>query len=425
MSAKTLLLANMVNEVMTSVPGPFHARGLNAVSPRKLWLSAPGDIVVLPVVPSEDFKDYVFSLIEINPSTVKIISTPIKYSNYLPEKLKEGSVFDAITEAISTSPYEYSLLPFTLDRHALTLAELLGIPVLGYDEKSMSGIVDLIYRMNTKSGFREVAQILGFRVPEGRVASGTREAIIAAREVGSNTGKAIVKFDRSSNGYGHVVLENLARSLSDLETELKDRLVAFSEQPYIFVVEEFLSFQSVPSVEIEVTDSGPRLLYLCDQRCPGNSFTGMISPPFGLTNLVCDRLTEIGLIFGEHVAGLGYRGVCDVDCGVTEDGSIVVTESNFRRTGGTYLHTLVNRMVGDQSDVVWGADSRLISQNISFTDAQAILSQADLSFSRNKGEGIILTADTFAIDSKVRSLTIARSLGELEDYEHALHKVLK
>jgi hypothetical protein len=188
-----------------------------------------------------------------------------------------------------------------------------------------------------------------------------------------------------------------------------------------------MPFISVPSVELVIDNEGTKLLYLCDQRCSNNSFTGMVTPPIGLDPEIEKELLHIGKIFGDYVHKLGFRGVCDVDTCLTADGSIYVTETNFRRTGGTYLDSLMRCLIGDDylDHHVWWADVRMAEGNYSLYDGYQALKKAGLAFDTDLGQGLILTADSIAIDGKWRYLIVAPNHDVAAETEAKVEEVLQ
>jgi hypothetical protein len=83
-----------------------------------------------------------------------------------------------------------------------------------------------------------------------------------------------------------------------------------SEQPALFIVEQFMPFVAVPSVELNVAQKGPEITYICDQRSYRNAWRGMVTPPFNLDETVCRKLEEIGMAFGYavHQEDYSHRG---------------------------------------------------------------------------------------------------------------------
>jgi hypothetical protein len=420
-----LILANLVNEVMLAVPAEQHSAPLINVSPRKLWLADAGDIVLTPRAASNCFRRYVSSVLGVEQDAVIAMSSPpAERFEPLAEAALRLPLRNQLVAEVAARP-GIELLPFVLDRPTLRLARELDVPVAGYDDLPSDDLVDAISWLNTKSGFRAAARELGLRTVQG--VSCHREALVQHVEsLLRSDGDVIVKLDRSSNGFGHVYVRRQALNGSGPAALLTSGLAPVAHQPPWFTCERLMPFVAVPSVEMVVTREGVKPLYLCDQRCPGGSFSGMTAPLPRLAPEVERELLHIGRAFGTYLAELGYRGVFDVDAGLTAAGEVYVTETNLRRTGGTYLDALVRRLVGDDYARThnWIADGRLGQSATSFEAAVGAVADAGLAFDDARSSGVVLTADTVALDGKWRYLAIGRSEDEVEQVETALERLL-
>jgi hypothetical protein len=106
---------------------------------------------------------------------------------------------------------------------------------------------------------------------------------------------------------------------------------------------------------------------------------------------------------------------------VLDDGSVYVSESNFRRTGGTYLDSIVKRLrKGQGSNVFWAADVKNLFKMITFEDAVTRLHEIGIAYNKDRGTGVILTADTFDSDCKLRYLVVDTSAERTIDTERRL-----
>lgn len=422
-----IIFANIVNELMVAVPSAAYARAMNVVTPRKVWLSQEGDVIVTPRPVDDFFKRYACSTLGVDPDEVVTLTPEGAASDLLPVAVMKDERMLARLRALIAERPGIDLLGFALDRHLLKLVETLEVPLHGYSAPPSAGLRAVLYDLNTKSGFRRAAEKLGLRIVPGAYCEGLADLTKNVAEIIKHTGGVIVKMDRSSNGFYHIIfrLEDVGdRPLRDY---LSERLAAYPEQPQNYTVEALMPFVSVPSVELTVEEAGGRLLYLCDQRCPNNSFTGMLTPPPDLPPHIEEELLRVGRLFGDYVHAAGFRGVCDVDVGVVPDETVYVTETNFRRTGGTYLDTLMRRFIGEDylRTHVWWADSRIGEGGLQFSEGCAAVAEARLAFDPAQGAGIILTADTVSIDGKWRYLIIARSHQEADHFEKGLERVLR
>lgn len=420
-----LIFANIVNHLMIPVAPPAYAKALIGVSPRKIWLAEEADVVVTPRPIGTPFKQYACSTLGIDPNKVVTLSPEKHNGEVLSRALHRSDMVDHLRALIAERP-GIDILCFALDHPTLELAADLGVSPHGYDSFPHHGLQEMYYSLNTKSGFRAVAEKLGLRVVPGVYCEGLDILTDTVERMLKDTGAVIIKYDRSSNGYGHIIMRREDMDGQNLRDYLVERTAVFAEQPHVFTVEMLMQFVSVPSIEMIVDAEGARWLYSCDQRCPNGSFAGMVTPPIEMTPDVERELLSAGELFGRYVHNLGFRGICDVDGGVTADGILYVTESNFRRTGGTYLDTLVRRLIGDDylETHVWFADARLGKTDMGFFAGLSAIEKSDLAFDRAAGKGIILTADTLEIDGKWRYLIIAPTIEEAEHMETKLEEIL-
>jgi pre ATP-grasp domain-containing protein/pheganomycin biosynthesis PGM1-like protein len=420
-----LIFANVSNELMLATPSVAHGGSLREVSPRKMWLAREGDVVVTPRPIEEDFKRYVCSVLGLDPDAIVTLSPGSGAGERLADAVRKADLLDSLASLLKERE-GIRMLPFAMDRPTLALAEDLGIPIEGYDSLPGPEVRELIYRMNTKSGFRASAAELGLPVVPGLSCEGISVLPGVVEDALAKWGDVIVKLDRSSNGYGHLVVRRAAVRPADLGDFLRSGLAHIADQPQTFTVEKLMPFVSVPSIEMEVEDAGPRFLYLCDQRCPNGSFSGMVTPPPQLPASVERELHRALERFGEHTHHAGFRGTCDIDAGVTDNGAVYLTESNFRRTGGTYLHTLATRLLGESylDSHIWVADARRGTKELGFFDALNAVKTAGLAYDSGAREGVVLTADSVGYDGRWRYLILAEGAKRAEAIEDRLAELL-
>ncbi|MFD0352152.1 peptide ligase PGM1-related protein [Streptomyces sp. NPDC127110] len=419
-----MFFGNFVNELMVATPTARHAAALVAVSPRKIWLTQPGDVVVLPTAPSEPLWEYAGGLLGFARSEVTSVAAPSEDLITLTDAVRKAGLTDRLRDLAAATP-GLRFQPFALDRPAVEMAAELGLPVDGYDGgKPSDTALEAVYRINTKPGFREVAAELGIQVAAGRVAADRDELVTAVRETVTSYGGAVVKPVRGSNGYGVRFLS--AEDLPGLEALLDAYLTEVADQPRGWVVEQRLDLVRVVTVEMEVTEEGPQVLHVGEMRTPNGSFSGQVTP-LEENSPAVDRLTADGIALGRHLDALGYRGPFDIDGGITRDGQLYATESNLRRTGATYLDLLVRRFLGTEgaARAVWLADSRPGGVTPDFATGLGLVREAGLAFEPGATEGVVLTADTLAFDGKWRYLVMSTSHRRVEELEKHLADVLR
>lgn len=420
-SRRRIIFANIVSEQMFHNPPLDYAERMCVVTPRKMWWARPGDMVVTPAPISSYFRRYVEEVRRIDLSMVECLTPSGDPRSALAERVaSDPHVLERVKAYVASNP-GVPLAAFCADYPTVGLVRQLGIALEGYAPEPSAATLAACYRVNTKSGFHDVATSLGLRTVVGRRCE--RDSLLAAvKEIGATWPTVHVKADRSTNGYGHAVLS--VGDGSDLGKQVS-LLTDSPSAPDAFIVERHLDFVALPSIEIQVTDAGVDFPYICDMRCPNNAWTGMMTPPEGLAPAAIAELQEMGRRFGKWAWEVGYRGICDLDCGVTRDDLVWVNETNFRRTGGTYLHALVQSLVGPDylRTHVWIADVRPGGLT-DFAAGREAVRAAGLEFDHATQEGVLLTADTRSFDSKWRYLIIARSHEATRELERRLTDAL-
>lgn len=402
------VLGNLVNEVMIEKAPPSYARTMASVTPRKLWLARPGDCLVVLAPCRPAFRDYVERTLDIDLGRVDLVQ---------PDEIFTGHALDLVerlgaVEKVASRP---TLLPFVLDRRVVDFASRTGTRIVGYDGIPGERTLRAVREINTKRGFRSIARALGLPVAPGGDAATLPELCARLEEFLKEHPAAIVKINRSSNGYGTAVVRaDHPLSPTDQMTGIAAEL---GERGCGWVYEEFLDFVAVPSVEMIVGEHGPVPFSSCDQRTVNNAWTGMTAPADPRGAAVAH---EAALVIGSWLHGEGFRGVFDVDCCLLSDG-YVVTEANVRRTGGTYLEELARRLTGEASPH-WLADARQGNTSLSFDAAVGAIESAGLA---EAGTRAVLTADTTETDDKWRYFIVGRDKTDVLAAERLLASILE
>jgi hypothetical protein len=405
------ILGNLVNDVMIADAPPAYARTMASVTPRKVWLAAPGDCVVVLAPCTPVFRDYVAGINGVAPDEYDLVE---------PDRPFLGHALDLVQElgAVGRVAARPVLQPFVLDRYVTEFAASTGMRIDGYQSPPGPETIAAVRAINTKSGFREIAAGLGLPVAPGGSAATTRELADRLREFLSSRPAAIVKMNRSSNGFATTVVR--ADHSESVAAQVADIAGQHGESPTGWVYEELLNFTAVPSLELTVGEDGPELFSTCDQRTTNNAWTGMTSPA---SQAGIDRTYPAALAIGRWLYDRGYRGIFDLDCCLLDRG-YVVTEANVRRTGGTYLEELARTLRPGEDQVHWMADARLGAQNLSFEAAADALERAGLA-DPQASVRVVLTADTVELDGKWRYLIVGADGDQVRAAEEEVSKILE
>jgi PGM1 C-terminal domain/Pre ATP-grasp domain len=406
-----LVFVNLVNELMIARPPDDYARRMAMVTPRELCTCFPGDVLVIPAPMPSPFKDYCLEIIGLDPGDVTIVDTPDLFTAPLAAAFFAPSALDTLKSALNRRALV--LDPFAVDLPTTDLASRLGTPIIGYERLPSASVMGQLYWLNTKVGFKQLAHELGIPALDGRYCYSAE----CVDDAVANDARWKIKVNRGSNGFGHIDLDgsNGARAASArLETS-----------PTGYLVEPLMTFVDSPSVELHVSPAGPLITYTCSMRVPGGAFTGMITPPESKHAAIRAQLEAYAATYGEYLHRAGIYGFCDLDAGVTERDEFWFTETNLRKTGGTYLDILMRRLVSDEYEAThtWLADSRALRDAITFDDALARLKSEGLAWDPRHKEGVILTSDTLRFDRRLRYFCVTRSWSGALDREAALRRV--
>ncbi|HEY0021494.1 MAG TPA: peptide ligase PGM1-related protein [Longimicrobium sp.] len=426
-SPPRLVFANIASPVMLPVLPAAYARRLNGVSPRVVWTAREGDLLVTgrPVPP--DLMEYACGVLGMDPGAIETLSPRDGLELPLAEALRREGLAEGCARAARARP-GIRFSPFALDRPTVAFGRELGVPFEGYSPGAPDdGVVELVHALNTKSGFRRRAAALGIPLAPGQACEGAGQVAAAARRLWAEWDAVLVKADRASNGFGHAVIHRRDGAAA-ARAAVDEALAPLAGQPQRFVVEAFLEVAWMPSVEVEVDDAGPRILYVSDQRCPGHSFSGLLTPPVDTPAGALERLEAYGLAFGAWAHGAGYRGVFDVDACVTPGCALYATESNVRQTGGTYLHRLAERILGDgywERREVWWHDAITGAEpGLGIAGAVQALEGEGAAFDPATRRGVLPLVDTADIDGKWRYILFAGSVAEAAEFEAAARRAL-
>ncbi|MDX3533759.1 peptide ligase PGM1-related protein [Streptomyces sp. MB09-01] len=388
-------------------------------APRKAWLLRPGDVLVTPVPLSREFLRYVYELTGVPPESVAVVEVPPAGAVPLARAVREAGLAGHIRALAGDRGA--ALLPTALDASAIAFARDTGLAVHPYPTvEAAEAALKMTMLLNTKTGFREVAERLGMRMPAGRMCR-RPEVEGVARELLGDYERVVVKPDRSAGGHGMRFV-----SRDDPKGGAPPFLDAVGGPEGLWVVEECLDVAESVSIQMEVTSSGTRALFSGAMRTSQGSFTGYASPLPPSCAHVADELEEWGKALGRHLADHGYAGPFGLDALVDAGGVAYASESNIRRTATTTPHTMVTRLTAESANAypAWSVSKGWTQRPLGFEGALARLRASRLAFDPESGEGVVLYADAPPDGRSWRYAVIARSAGDVEEQEAALGEVL-
>ena len=211
-----------------------------------------------------------------------------------------------------------------------------------------------------------------------------------------------MKSNRGWSGAGLKIITK--KELLNIKLEKFVRNLILSEEYWqkdLIVVEEFIRADTKvcggsPSVEFFVDDGGPKALYVCGMRVnDAGMFKGVEIGKASVPKHIERELFRSGLVYAKLLYKMGYRGYFDIDWVNDKKGKLYPLESNIRRTGGTHVYDLSNRLFGRQ----WAKNHYIVANNLAgapnlkgmtYSECKNVL-ESLLYPIKGKKEGVILT----------------------------------
>ncbi|MFE6906734.1 preATP grasp domain-containing protein [Streptomyces erythrochromogenes] len=408
------ILSNLNSDTMVDNPTERYLRAMAVPTPRMLWEAEPGDCVVMLAPCHARFREYVAHTLDLDVDRVDIVAPPetaLVHPLALADALGAGDLLTA----------RPVLDPFALDRPVLDFARRTGVRLHPYEAPPTDEVLDTVRHVNTKAGIRETAVSLGLPVAAGGFAAHRSELVAEVVAFLAEHPAVIVKANRSSTGFGNIVIEAGPRHTR--EHRVTTALAEETDRASGWIYEEFLPLTASPSYEMTAGEDGVTDYYSCDQRTVNNAWTGMVTPAVDGPSTAAMR--KAARTIGEWLHARGYRGIFDVDCGTYGDG-YVVTEANVRTTGGTYLHKLARRLRPGEGPVHWRADGRFGADTGGPDFAEAVRRLAAEGLDEPAGPvRAVLTTDTRETDGKWRYLVAGDDADAVSEAEHIVERVLE
>ncbi len=211
----------------------------------------------------------------------------------------------------------------------------------------------------SKAGIRQLVQTRAhprLRMTRGFICWGAKEAAQIAARIYAKEQGVVIKTNKGHSGLGTLIFR--AGELPHNEAQCEKKLQALLSrnaywEKFPIVVEGYQEENTrigggIPSVEFRVEKGGKATyLYYCGMHITREGvFRGMEVSDGVVSKNVLAQIKLIGQLLGKEYAAHGYRGFFDVDLLAANNGHVLVTESNVRRTGGTHVYALGLRLFG-------------------------------------------------------------------------------
>lgn len=272
-------------------------------------------------------------------------------------------------------------------------------------ELPITGHEWLVNFFDSKSGFRQATATLGTNfppMPEGFIVENRDELVGFCRYLLKKAGGFVMKSNRGWSGAGLKIVTKKELLKIKLEKFIQN-LISSEEywQKDLIVVEELIRADTKicggsPSVEFVVGEDGPKALYVCGMRVNETGmFKGVEIGKASVPKYIEKELFRSGLVYAKLLYKMGYRGYFDIDWVNDKKGKLYPLESNIRRTGGTHVYDLSNRLFGRE----WAKNHYIVANNLAgapnlkgmtYSECKNVLKSV-LYPIKGKNEGVILT----------------------------------
>lgn len=387
---------------------------------------------ISPVPVSPDFHAYFES---ISGSSAVILNPLMKRPFICENIIRDKHVFNQLVVAarhyrgISLYPYATTKQVYRLKKELEKFDITVEMPESPEEKNAWT-----VAAFGSKNGFRSlIAGLDGgsgtLAMPAGKVFSSAAKANTYALELLDGQEAVLLKAGRGSGGHGvHIIRKN---QLAENSNHIADLLGANPElwKKNKIVVEQFIETDKktarFPSIEGYVGRDGKyRFLYTCSMLVtPEGNFFGMEVGPEALPTALDRQMRRLAKQVGLEYAARGYRGHFDIDMIYGKNGSLYMSESNTRNTGGTDAYKITRYLLGSRF-----GKSFILSKFIDLprsgpvpSFAKIIKKLSPILYSPQKKVGLILSSEAALKEYSVTYFIAARTKKEAYGIEQKLH----
>ncbi|MEO8582060.1 MAG: hypothetical protein ABI425_05820 [Patescibacteria group bacterium] len=338
-----------------------------------------------------------------------------------------------------------TLLPYSTTAQFFELVKALekaGVSVQTPDSPPKEDLWTVNF-LGSKAGIRQIVQKYqhlnhDLIMADGLICSGINEiAQIAAYKYVEENG-VVIKTNKGHSGAGVLIYapDELPREYDQCVKKIKHAL-NLDEYWNIFpvVVESYIkpNFSiggGFPNFECRIHENGKvEILYNCGMRMSDQGvFLGVEIQKEILPKKTQQIFHKIGRLLGKVYTQLGYRGYFDVDFIAGTDGKLYLTESNVRRTGGTYAYEAARKLIGKnfmtKSYFATRSAYPLPTKKLlKFNKVKKLLEP--VLFDHKTKEGVVLTTANVFRQHKIAYIVFGKDKPRALAIEEKMHKLLK
>ena len=441
----TIYIANMAEDVwqyLDTLPSNRKAadiRGCDLTSDRELmsFLDTENFVLISPVVVDPLFIEYTNSLkpltAQAGKAILQILTPAPKTGQISLDITHDNNCLDAILSF--SQKYQVNLESYTASSQFIGLVTYLKekdstihAPLTpSADDK---GVVDYF---GSKSGLRHYYETHhlkcdSFSMPAGKVCANKIAAIAYAKSLYQSGLGVVFKTPKGHSGIGVVIVKK-SESPVDFNPLLKE---PYWDQ-FPLIVEEYVPINhavggGTPNAEGFIDKTGQvQILYTCGMRMDqSGGFQGMEIGLDVLPQAIAAKLTDLGNFLGLQYAQKGYRGYFDIDGMIDDNGHLLISESNVRRTGGTHVFRLAQSLLGKD----FARHHYLISNNYfplqanTWTLSRVLQHLSSILYNPVKKSGLIITGANTLQDNFLSYAILAKNKSEALAIEAEMKTIL-
>ncbi|EKD70963.1 MAG: hypothetical protein ACD_46C00314G0008 [uncultured bacterium] len=308
---------------------------------RFLWLLNPGDIIILPELPSDELLNYLADLKQINRDFFYIMTWDNKF---LIHELKQ----------IINTPADWSIQACFFNQTIINLAKKLNI-IVSSNRLNLAKNGSL-KKLNSKINFRYIAKKNNIPTPIGNVCRTKKMLFSSIISLLNITGSVMIKQEYNGGGRGNIGITLCSSTtftgviksfVIQQKNEIKNIINYFWKKGQRFVVEVYYpntgSFTSI--FYIPPLHQKPTLLNYSEIRMESTWF-GVQIPAHELSENERDILIKNSEKLAVIIQNKGYQGYICCDAIRTNDNQILFTEINVRPGAETHAHVLATQLFG-------------------------------------------------------------------------------
>ncbi len=399
-------------------------------------------IFILPHAVDIQFLEYYFQLFGKKNFRFLI---PSQHSGIICDDiLKDESIIDALVTA-ANGLKRLTIKSYTTSQQLLNLVTFLrskGLSIFTPDAPEEEDAWTINF-YGSKSGIRQLSQQSratepDFIMPDGIVVSGIIDASrIAANKYIKEHG-VVIKTNKGHSGAGVLIIREGELPLE--YTACQKKILSLLKKDdywrlFPIVIESFISINysiggGSPSVEYRIQKNGHvEFLFSGGMRVSKDGvFRGMEINNELISDQLTARMVDTGFYIAEQYRANGYRGYFDVDFVAAKNGQLYVTESNVRRTGGTHVHCVAEKLFGKDFmylTYILSNNNYEFTQDHEYTFSEVLSLLSPILFDKQSREGIVLISENLLSYHKLAYIIFGKNKKRAYELETQMEQLLR